>query len=173
MITFADVNDVTSTAATLGQLKGMGAALGQFERVQPEAASTTTKLATVTRLSTDSLLTELNKVSADTASVAADANATAKRLQSIGQGDAGAPAGTPGTFVIGQGGTPAGTPVPAPPPPLETFTPQGEIDTLVEVTPIPPADVPVYKKAWFWAVVGGGVVVLGTGGYFLLRKKRA
>jgi hypothetical protein len=37
--------------------------------------------------------------------------------------------------------------------------------------PIEPA--PIYTKAWFWAVVGGGVLVLGTGGYFLLRKKRS
>jgi hypothetical protein len=36
----------------------------------------------------------------------------------------------------------------------------------------PIIDVPVYKKAWFWAVIGGGAAVLGTGGYFIFRKKR-
>jgi len=38
-------------------------------------------------------------------------------------------------------------------------------------TPAPqaPAEKPVYKKPWFWAAVGGGVVVLGGAAYALTR----
>jgi LPXTG-motif cell wall-anchored protein len=32
---------------------------------------------------------------------------------------------------------------------------------------------PIYKKAWFWAAVGGGVAVVGGGAYYLTRKKKA
>jgi len=31
---------------------------------------------------------------------------------------------------------------------------------------------PIYTKPWFWAAVGGGVLVLGGGAYLLLRKPR-
>ena len=34
------------------------------------------------------------------------------------------------------------------------------------------ATTPIYKKWWFWAAIGGGVVTLGTGGYFLFRRKK-
>jgi hypothetical protein len=32
---------------------------------------------------------------------------------------------------------------------------------------------PLYKKPLFWVVIVGGVAVVGTGGYFLLRRKAA
>lgn len=39
------------------------------------------------------------------------------------------------------------------------------------VSPLTPT-VPIHKRKWFWPAVAGGVLVLGVGGWLLLRKKR-
>jgi hypothetical protein len=65
--------------------------------------------------------------------------------------------------LIGWGDEPAPAPAPAP-------TEGGKIQA--DLPPKPAVAVPLYKKPWFWAAVGGGAVVLGTGSYFLLRSKK-
>lgn len=45
--------------------------------------------------------------------------------------------------------------------------------TTTQQTPDATAPVPIYKKWWFYVVAGVGLVVVGTGLYFLLRKKPA
>jgi len=45
---------------------------------------------------------------------------------------------------------------------------------MTSKVPEAPPPAPVYKKWWFWVSIVGGVAVLGTGSYLLLRKpKRA
>jgi tetratricopeptide (TPR) repeat protein len=58
---------------------------------------------------------------------------------------------------------------PPPPPPLATTTPAVEStpavasdNTLTATAPAPRDRRPVYRKPWFWGVVGGAVVVVGV-----------
>jgi len=45
--------------------------------------------------------------------------------------------------------------------------------TVVEEKDIDAGITPFYKKWWFWAAVGGGVAVLGTGTYLIVRRRRS
>ncbi|MEO6951148.1 MAG: tetratricopeptide repeat protein [Polyangia bacterium] len=54
---------------------------------------------------------------------------------------------------------PVVTPVPVQPQPVVVATPQAAV-VLVEA-PTPPPRKPLVKKAWFWGVVAGSVVVVG------------
>lgn len=54
-------------------------------------------------------------------------------------------------------------PTKTPPAPPAVQVPESELDKKVKGAPI-------WKKWWFWTAIGGGTLVLGTGGYFLFRK---
>lgn len=49
---------------------------------------------------------------------------------------------------------------PEPQTPVPSVTTDSDSPPLAATTP-PPGDKPIYKKPWFWAVVGGSVVVVG------------
>ena len=51
---------------------------------------------------------------------------------------------------------------PPPPPPLERLTVRSVVNQS-ESKPAQPESMPVYKKGWFWAVVGGSAAAIGLG----------
>jgi hypothetical protein len=53
---------------------------------------------------------------------------------------------------------PPTAPPPSAPPPTTTTTTTGRADLVAQ-----PAEKPVYKKAWFWGVIGGAAVVVAGG----------
>jgi hypothetical protein len=60
------------------------------------------------------------------------------------------------------------------PPPLAAEGPPGSSSPVLVSTPTNTTDEaddrPVYRKAWFWGVVGGAVVAAAVGGFLLLRS---
>jgi hypothetical protein len=64
--------------------------------------------------------------------------------------------------------TPAASPPPAPPAP-----PAPQAETPMYYGPPAAPSTPWYGKWWVWASVIGGLAVLGTGSYFLLRERPA
>jgi tetratricopeptide (TPR) repeat protein len=90
--------------------------------------------------------------------------AALKKAIATDEQTAGAPPTTPQQMAPGGKGEPTPTPTPTPPPqtkPEPTPAPAAAVST----TPPPPEKKPIYKKAWFWGVIGGvaAAVVIGVG----------
>jgi LPXTG-motif cell wall-anchored protein len=50
--------------------------------------------------------------------------------------------------------------------------PEGATQTSLAQLKAKTGTLPLYKRWQFWAAVGGGVAVLGTGAFFLIRRRK-